>query len=73
MDGEMKKGQYSLIITYHLLSLHVADDNAVCTLDSEIFLQAKDLQNCFYSLQNGIMKVNYFWNNKKTNSTIWHK
>lgn len=32
MDGEMKKGQYSLRITYHLLTMCVADDNTVCTL-----------------------------------------
>lgn len=47
------------MITYHLLSIYAADDNAVYTLDSEILLQAKELQKCFYSLQNGIMKVNY--------------
>lgn len=55
----MKKGEYSLMITYHLLNIYVADDSSVCMLDSELLLEAKDLQKCFCSLQNGIMKVNY--------------
>lgn len=63
------------MIYYHLLSIYVADDNTVCMLDSEILLQAKDLQKCLCNLQNGIMevKLNKVMNNKKTNSLIWHK
>lgn len=45
------------MIYYHVLSINVADDNTVCMLNSEILLQAKNLQKCFCSLQNGIMKV----------------